>query len=315
MLNCFIGIDEVGYGPILGPLVVCFSPFVTSYDYDSFSKQLTSLLSKNEIVSIKDSKEFFRGRNKHLKLELEMLSFLSLFRNPFVTYEEFLGYFLKNKILWEKAIWLEPNSKLPFFSNEEWTSIILDKRSAFKTCFMVEYTRAVKPWVFQIEPYLFNKMLENYPTKADLITYSVCGWIRRFMEIYGPDFNLVFFIGRHGGRKFYYSFLARFFEKVEILNERDTYSNYRVFLENMNLQADLIFITNAEQKSYLVAIASMIAKYFRELSMKCLNTFFQRYKPLKPTSGYLPDALTFLDDIKEIIHKLNIDYAEVVRKV
>lgn len=314
MLKCYVGIDEVGYGPILGPLVIGFIPVVSSSGPDEFNNRINEFLAKNDLITIQDSKVFFKGKNKHLKLELEILGFLSLFYNPYTYYREFLRIFLRNKIMWEKAIWLDPNLKVPFFLKEESTSIILDKRSAYKRCFITPVSRIHKPWLFQIEPYLFNRMLESYDTKSELITYSVCGWIRRFVEINAPDYELTFYIGRHGGRKFYQRHLYRFFEKVQVIEEKDAYSHYHVYLDG--LLSRLIFITEAEKKFALVALASMVAKYFRELSMHCFNQFWQKYKiALKPTSGYLPDALGFVENIKDVAQKLNIDMAEIVRKV
>lgn len=314
MLKCYVGIDEVGYGPILGPLVIGFIPIVSSLKADDFNNQINEFLSKNDLITVQDSKLFFRGSNKHFKLELEILGFLSLFYNPFTYYREFLSFFLRNKIMWEKAIWLNPNLKIPFFTKEGSASIILDKRGIYKKCFFTTTTKIRKPWLFQIEPYLFNRMLESYDTKSELITYSVCGWVRRFVEMYSPDYNLTFYIGRHGGRKFYQRHLYRFFEKVQIIEEKNAYSHYRVQLDE--LEANLIFITNAEKKFPIVALSSMVAKYFRELSMHCFNLFWQKYKiALKPTSGYIPDALGFLESIKDIVQKLNINITEIVRKV
>ncbi|MFN7182530.1 MAG: hypothetical protein ACK4NF_07630, partial [Planctomycetota bacterium] len=162
----------------------------------------------------------------------------------------------------------------------------------------------------------FNKMLESYDTKSELITYSVCGWVRRFTEMFAPDFELTFYIGRHGGRKFYQRHLWRFFEKVVVIEEKDSYSHYKASLDNTNLQCNLYFITNAEKKFPIVALSSMVAKYFRELSMYCFNLFWQKYnKTLRPTTGYIPDALNFLENIKDVVKKLNINLTEIVRKL
>lgn len=314
MLKCYVGIDEVGYGHILGPLVIGFVPVVSSLMPDDFNNQINEFLSKNDLITVQDSKLFFKGSNKHIKLELEVLGFLSLFYNPFTYYREFLNFFLKNKIMWEKAIWLNPNLKIPFFTNEESLSIIMNKGSIYKKCFFNATTKIRKPWLFQIEPYLFNRMLESYDTKSELITHFVCGWIRRLVEIYAPDCHLAFYIGRHGRRKFYQKHLYRFFEKVKVIEEKNVYSHYKVYVDE--LEANLIFLTRAERILPIVALSSMVAGYFRELSMHCFNLFWQKYNvALKPTSGYIPDALSFLENIKDIVQKLNINITEIVRKV
>ncbi|MFN7181974.1 MAG: hypothetical protein ACK4NF_04785, partial [Planctomycetota bacterium] len=122
MLKCFTGIDEVGYGPILGPLIISFVPVITSFELEELNSHINQFLNKNSLIDIKDSKLFFKGHNKHLKLEIEMLGFLSLFYNPFTYYQDFLKAFLKNRIMWEKAVWLDPNLKIPFFSKTDLSS-------------------------------------------------------------------------------------------------------------------------------------------------------------------------------------------------
>jgi len=53
-----------------------------------------------------------------------------------------------------------------------------------------------------------------------------------------------------------------------------------------------------ESWSLPTALASMVAKYVRELSMDQLNGYFaERVPGLRPTAGYGLDAWRFLDDV------------------
>ena len=55
------------------------------------------------------------------------------------------------------------------------------------------------------------------------------------------------------------------------------------------------------------ALASMTAKYLRELAMRPFNAFWQQHVPdLKPTAGYPTDALRFYDDIRTARRRLKI---------
>ena len=56
------------------------------------------------------------------------------------------------------------------------------------------------------------------------------------------------------------------------------------------------------------ALASMVAKYFRELSMRAFNEFWSAHVPnLRPTAGYYVDATRFKRDISAQQRELAID--------
>ena len=56
------------------------------------------------------------------------------------------------------------------------------------------------------------------------------------------------------------------------------------------------------------ALASMTAKYLRELSMRAFNKFWSVHVPdLRPTAGYPKDAHRFYKDIRTAQRKLGID--------
>jgi hypothetical protein len=55
------------------------------------------------------------------------------------------------------------------------------------------------------------------------------------------------------------------------------------------------------------ALASMTAKYLRELAMRPFNAFWQRQVPgLKATAGYSGDSQRFFDEIRDARQKLGI---------
>ena len=63
------------------------------------------------------------------------------------------------------------------------------------------------------------------------------------------------------------------------------------------------------------ALASMTAKYVRELAMRPFNAFWQRHVPdLKATAGYPTDAGRFYSDIQLVGRKLKIAPHVVWRK-
>src|SRR6185436_16287727 len=55
------------------------------------------------------------------------------------------------------------------------------------------------------------------------------------------------------------------------------------------------------------ALASMTAKYLRELAMRPFNAFWQRHVPdLRPTAGYSGDAQRFFGEIQAAKERLAI---------
>ena len=62
------------------------------------------------------------------------------------------------------------------------------------------------------------------------------------------------------------------------------------------------FMPEAESAHLPVALASMVAKYVRELSMARFNRYWcGRVPELKPTAGYSTDARRWLDEMREVL--------------
>ena len=81
-------------------------------------------------------------------------------------------------------------------------------------------------------------------------------------------------------------------------------STYRFRFGNAPIEVS--FCCDGEQ--FLpVALASMVSKYVREVSMKSFNEFWRRQLPeLKPTAGYPQDAKRFRADVDFARRQLGI---------
>ena len=74
------------------------------------------------------------------------------------------------------------------------------------------------------------------------------------------------------------------------------------------------FMRESESRHLPVALASMAAKYVRELAMDRLNAFFADHiDDLKPTAGYVQDGRRFLADVEPVIRSLSLDRSALVR--
>ena len=119
---------------------------------------------------------------------------------------------------------------------------------------------------------------------------------------------------RQGGRIRYLRSLQRMFEgaAIRIIEECDRRSAYLV--RDGRREAEISFLTDAEDRSLPVALASMVSKYLRELFMELLNRWWAgRIQNLKPTAGYYTDGWRFLRDIDHAIAVEGVDKSLLVR--
>ena len=65
----------------------------------------------------------------------------------------------------------------------------------------------------------------------------------------------------------------------------------------------------------MVALASMVSKYLRELLMGCFNGYWLGEVPsLRPTAGYYQDGLRFLKEIEPHLRRLGVRREWLVRQ-
>jgi len=99
---------------------------------------------------------------------------------------------------------------------------------------------------------------------------------------------------------------------VEVVAETTTMSRY--ILTRAGSQLTVSFATEADGRFLPVALASMLAKYVRELFMLRLNRFFRERMPqLKPTAGYFGDGRRYLTEIKPLMKRLQVTQSQLVR--
>jgi ribonuclease HII len=85
-------------------------------------------------------------------------------------------------------------------------------------------------------------------------------------------------------------------------------------VEGVGREVAVVFRPRADSASAAVALASMLAKYLREVCMRQFNRFWATHVPgLKPTAGYPVDARRFLADIRPAMAALGIPEEAVWR--
>ena len=127
-------------------------------------------------------------------------------------------------------------------------------------------------------------------------------------------------LDQHGGRRTYVDPLRTSFPdaSIRVLEECDTCARYTLDFpatrSQPGHQMTVSFQQGGEEQHLPIALASMAAKLVRELHMRRLNAFFSQHLPeLRPTAGYTQDGHRFLADIRPVLDRLGLPEASLVR--
>lgn len=320
----YAGIDEAGYGPMFGPLVISRSTFVLDQQEHVLPPpSLWTLLrtavckkpkDKKRRLAINDSKLLYKPAHTLEHLERGVLSFLSTSEivpenlNDLlekIAYDDF-SHRIKHD--WYTSSKGEPI--LPYkisLSQLDRTKKKLFRAMQNNSIHLADIKAAV---VFEDR---FNQMVKNKGSKAACAWTFVSGHLESIWLKYGEYHPLVV-VDRQGGRKNYQDLLESVFNPAAVttIHEQPQKSFYRISLGIR--QMFILIQVKGEQHHFPVALASMVSKYIRELLMKRFQAYWSIHAPeIKPTFGYFQDGRRFLGEIHPLISKLNIDPEDFIR--
>lgn len=330
-MTIIIGTDEAGYGPNLGPLVVAASGWRIDAPQSQASEKLVLAIDHalSEIVSQgfkgplwADSKTIFRGTNGLVSLERGVLSAVALCVGNVPGAWSSLANLLAGGITptahdrtateWTALEQLVLPLEVKASSCDRIASCLRDiLRQQGVT---LECLRATA-----VYPASFNAMLDCGLNKSDILsstTLSLAATICQEIRSSTPSDALepiLLWCDRHGGRKSYASLLSHHFDAaiVSILVETASCSTYSIGSQAIRVE----FSVGGESR-IPVALASMTAKYVRELSMSVFNAAWAARVPgLKPTAGYPTDAIRWRRDAKEAISAAEMPIDSLWRRV
>jgi len=162
-----------------------------------------------------------------------------------------------------------------------------------------------------IHPAEFNRRLAGGGNKADLLSATTLDLAAGLAAGSGGRPTLVW-CDRHGGRKRYAGVVARHFESpiVRVVAETAELSAYELDGRDCRLE----FAVGGESR-LPVAVASMVAKYVRELAMLAFNDGWCRRVPgLRPTAGYPLDARRWRREVEATPAAGPVDWEAVWRR-
>lgn len=177
-----------------------------------------------------------------------------------------------------------------------------------------------------IYPVEFNELVDRHGTKGAALSHMTLALVRDVVDAsmkprgtstpartlppdscpLTPD-SYCITLDKHGGRNRYAAILQHHFPDswIEVIDEGRSASRYRWTHGAAPIEA--IFRVGGEEL-LPTALASMTAKYHRELAMHAFNDYWTAKLPgLKPTAGYPNDAKRFRDEISQLQRELKID--------
>jgi len=316
-----VGIDEAGYGPNLGPLVM--TAVVCRVPPDLADINLWQVLraavrrarSRNtQKLLIEDSKLVYSPARGLLELERSVLS--ALFADLLAGTVCSLGRYVDavsphtHPELRNEA-WYTGRSTLP--AEAEPTDCAQAAERFRRACTARGITWGpVRSEV--VCPARFNALLEHWGSKAASLGVALANLLRVGLVLDGDD-TVTFLIDKHGGRNCYAALLQHAIPEGLVLayDERSARSFYKV--HGLGREVHIVFAPRADGTYLPVALASMVSKYLREVLMREFNDFWQDHVPgLRPTAGYPGDADRFLEEIRPALARLAIPETAVWRR-
>ena len=321
----FIGTDEAGYGPNLGPLTVAATAWLLPDGlepldlWDELKTILTSAPERgDQRLHVADSKKVFSPGEGLEALEVAVLAFSTMLNASITSIDELCRSLsmMSEKDAFTASYLSEPwNSSpgltLPIDSSDdhinEW---VLTLNSEFAK-------RGIRLLAIRARfmfPEEFNELVAKTDSKGVVLSNTTMALVRDLVDYCSADaatadMPILVVCDKHGGRNRYDELISQHFDDQFVFRMEESRERSRYRMGAM----DFCFRTKAEE--FLpVALASMVAKYTREVLMHQFNHFWANQVPgIKPTQGYPLDAKRFRDDIASSVETLQVPMHQLWR--
>lgn len=302
----FAGIDEAGYGPMLGPLCVsCASMTFEDWTPGAGAPDVWSLLTDHVARTRKDSagrivyadSKAIKGANSSVRthplthLERGVLAMLGTTGTRPETDTDL--YAMLGVELGDEPWFGGEPIRLPLGSDPGLLKIDTASLRAAMSGAGIALS-SIRVGAMGVGD--FNALVREHGTKAATTSVMLVEHLSRVRSTPGATHTRIA-IDRQSGRTHYARLLSRVWGSIETLEESPRASRYGI-----GEALGVVLISKAEDAYFPVALASMSAKYVRELMMMRFNRYFaSRDASLKPTAGYVQDARRWLRDAATLI--------------
>ena len=316
MALIYCGIDEAGYGPMLGPLCVgltCFA--VDGWEPGEPAPDLWDRLRSGVCRSLKELRTDRRSRiaiadSKKLKLSNQLKT-----RHPLVHLERAVLALLGSagvEPVDDGHLFAALGVELP---DEPWyggraralpvgslPSEISVARNVVGSAMRSGGVEPIELACGVVGEQRFNEIVRTTGTKSEA-TFEVIGrHLRLIRQRCDGEDPIRIVCDRLGSRRCYAGLIERALPDVRaaVVDESHERSVYR--LDGWGCDTRIVFEVEAEDGHLPVAAASIVAKLTRELAMARFNRYFSGQLPeLKPTAGYYADARRWLADAEPVL--------------
>lgn len=310
----YAGLDEAGYGPMLGPLCVGLSVFEVEADEDR-APDLWSRLSEavcreprdgrrrlpvNDSKALKLSNQGKRHPLTHL--ERTVLAFAA--REGGVAHDDAALLEALGAVLPSAPWYGGPGVDMPLASTADAIGIDANR---VHTAMRTGEVQLLDLRCRMTDESAFNEIVRTSGSKAQATASAFIAGIRRVLE--APEARAATEAGgfvriacdRLGGRTRYEAILERAgAEHVDVVERSERACVYDI--EVGGVPARVLFQPEADATHFPVALSSMVAKLVRELMMMRFNRYWSSRAPeLKPTAGYTTDARRWLADAAGVV--------------
>ena len=305
----WVGIDEAGYGPNLGPLVMTAVVAESSRKPGAVGRPVRALDFWGDLAAtvdraggdpdrlwVDDSKAIYSNGKGRSRLEATCLATIHAASNTLpislAALLEIVGAGTVDEA--ELTHWLEPagcDHPGSSISCEAGLAGLLERKPlcAKGGAWQVTGVRAVV-----VGPALFNRRLDDHGLKST-VHYMAFERLLAWVWSAAPCDSSTRVVGdKHGGRHYYYAPLTQSFPDIWIDRGCEGPELSRYTLRDQTRRVDVRLMPRADAADGLVALASIVSKTIRELWMDVFNAYWcGRVPGLRPTAGYPNDSRRF----------------------
>lgn len=298
------GIDEAGFGPILGPLVVSSAAFAVDDDgaerclWERLQPAVSKKVHKHFTgLTFADSKHLYTPSRGLTWLERGVLGWVNTWADGCEELSRLLRL-LQTDLDGQlgQYPWYD-GADLPLPSACDATDLRL-RANALGAALRDGGIQPMPGRSVVLLVGRYNQLVAAMDNKAAVLLDQTARLIYELVRNRGEHRRLLIQIDRQGGRQHYRPMLQRLFPEASLKITEETDGNSGYSLRFNWGQLDICFRTGGEDHWLPIALASMTSKYLRELLMTLVNRFWAGHvEGLKPTSGYFTDGKRFLEDI------------------
>ena len=320
-----IGTDEAGYGPNLGPLTVAATAWNLPDGVEPLDlwNELKSVLTctperSDQRLFVADSKKVFSPGEGLESLEVAVLSFLNLIKVNTASIDQLCRgiSMVSQAVPFSDAYQAEPwntmpSQTLPVDSSDDHIS---EWVTALNTELQARGIRLLGIRARIMFPEEFNQLVTLADSKGVVLSNATMQLVRDLADQCAADADLrdketLVVCDKHGGRNRYDELISEHFDDQFVFRLEESREQSRYRMGSIN------FCFRSKAEEFLpVALASMVAKYTREVLMHQFNHFWATQIPgLKPTQGYPLDAKRFREDIAASVESLRIPMDQLWR--